>query len=182
LKSYVAMFVPTASALSHGARPQTLEFDVSTNTPTRVDAYEPSGGVTVDAAEIAMESVCDALGLNRKPIDEVTLDDHGASFHVRGDDLASMVLGKVTVVRDLQASTPKEAADVSPKEIDWTAPIGVSIPSYGVVDAKFLIGPDDDGDYRVNFECSREPTIRGIQWFRADGSAVGNSSKTVVNL
>jgi hypothetical protein len=182
LKSYIAMFVPTASALSHGMRPQTLEFDVATDEPASEAGYEPSGGVSVGAAEAAMENVCDALGLNRKPIREVTLDDHGASFHVRGDDLASTILGKVTVVRDLHASTPKEGTDVSAKEIDWTAPIGVSIPSYGVVDAKFLIGPDDDGDYRVNFECSREPTIRGIQWFRADGSAVGNSSKTVVNL
>lgn len=168
MPNYVAMFVPTPSALAMGERPDCWEIEIE-------GAERPEH--RIQAAQTAMDDVCDRLGINQRIIRELEHTDEGSFFDVIRNNLASTKIGRTTVVLDVEAT-----AASSTQEIDWKEPIGVSIPGYGVVNARSIAGPDEEGDYRVSYECSRNPDIHGMVWFRSTGQAVGKSTARVVNV
>jgi CO/xanthine dehydrogenase Mo-binding subunit len=168
MPNYVAMFVPTPSALAKGVRPDCWEIEIE-----GTERLEHR----VQAAQTAMDDICDRLDIDQRIIRELELTDEGAFFDVVKNDLVSTKVGRTTVVLDVEAT-----ATSSTQEIDWKEPIGVSIPGYGVVGARSIAGPDEAGDYRVSYQCSRDTDIHGMVWFRSTGQAVGKSTARVVNV
>lgn len=169
MSMYIAMFVPTPKALRTGHEPVSWDFGID-------DGDRSDDSVSVSAAQTAMDETCDRLGLDRRVIDEVELNDEGAFFDVTEDGTASTVIGRVTVVSLIKAD--EAAVD---QTIHWGNAIGVSIPHYRTVDAEVVTGPDADGDYRVSY-ADEKAQIRGLVWFRASGEAVGKTTHRVVNV